>query len=90
MYDGGCMRENIEERVLKIAAYVLQTGGTVRDAAKEFDVSKSTVHSDLVKRLPKTDAALYKKVKIVLEKNLRERHIRGGEKTRQKYSKMRK
>ena len=83
------MRENINERVRKIANYIAETGATVRDAARVFDVSKSTVHSDMVVRLPKTDEALSKKVKSVLEKNLNERHIRGGEKTKQKYGKMR-
>ena len=83
------MKESINERVLKIAAYLIETGATVRDAARAFDVSKSTVHSDMVHRLPKLDAAAYKKVKEVLKTNLNERHLRGGEKTKQKYSKMR-
>ena len=84
------MRESINERVLAIAGYIAETGATVRDAAKKFDISKSTVHSDMVHRLPKLDAALYKKVKEILLKNLNERHLRGGEKTKKKYSNMRK
>jgi len=83
------MRENIRERVLEIAEYIREHGATVRSAAKVFDVSKSTVHSDMVKRLPKTDAALYVEVKAILDKNREERHLRGGEMTKQKYSKMR-
>ena len=83
------MKENINERVEKIAAYIIETGATVREAAAAFDVSKSTVHSDMVIRLRKINQNQYKKVKAVLSKNLSERHIRGGEKTRQKYRNMR-
>ena len=83
------MRENICERVLEIGSYIAESGATVRDAAKKYDVSKSTVHSDMVLRLPLLDRALYEKVRVVLNINREERHIRGGEKTKQKYSKMR-
>ena len=82
------MRENIEERVLDIAGYIIEHDATVRNAARVFDVSKSTVHFDMTKRLPAIDGERYKKVKGILEKNREERHIRGGEMTRQKYSKM--
>ncbi|MBQ9370341.1 MAG: sporulation transcriptional regulator SpoIIID [Clostridia bacterium] len=83
------MRENIEERVLEVAAYIIEHDATVRSAAIVFDVSKSTVHSDMTKRLPRIDGSTYKKVKVILDRNREERHIRGGEMTRQKYSKMR-
>ena len=83
------MRENIKERVLNIAGYIIEHDATVRSAASVFDVSKSTVHSDMTKRLPRIDGGTYKKVKAILHKNREERHIRGGEMTRQKYSKMR-
>ena len=83
------MKESINERVLKTADHIIRTGETVREAAKRFDVSKSTVHSDMVLRLPKLDAVRYGKVKEILSKNLNERHLRGGEKTRQKYCNMR-
>ena len=83
------MRENIEERVLDIAGYIIEHDATVRSAATVFDVSKSTVHFDMTKRLPKIDAGTYKKVKSILDRNREERHIRGGEMTKQKYSKMR-
>ena len=83
------MRENIEERVLEIAGYIATHEATVRSTAKVFDVSKSTVHSDMTKRLPKMDRGLYKRVKSVLDRNREERHIRGGEMTKKKYSKMR-
>ena len=84
------MKENINERVAAIADYIIRTGATVREAAHVFDVSKSTVHSDMTQRLPRSDGEKYKKVKAILFKNLSERHIRGGEKTKEKYSKMRK
>ncbi|MBP5404386.1 MAG: sporulation transcriptional regulator SpoIIID [Clostridia bacterium] len=83
------MRENIKERVMDIAQYIVLHGATVRKAASVFDVSKSTVHSDMTTRLKRMDVGLYKKVKVVLDKNREERHIRGGEMTRQKYTKMR-
>ena len=83
------MRENIKERVMEIAGYIIEHDATVRSAATVFDVSKSTVHSDMTKRLPTIDVGTYKKVKVVLDKNSEERHIRGGEMTRQKYCKMR-
>ena len=83
------MRESIKERVIEIAAYIIEHEATVRAAARAFDVSKSTVHSDMTERLPHVDAASYKAVKAVLDKNREERHIRGGESTREKYSKIR-
>lgn len=79
------MRPYIEERVIDIARYVAERKVTVRDAAKRFGISKSTVHKDLRHRLPKLDKQLYKKVDEVLNVNLAERHIRGGEATRRKY-----
>ena len=77
----------VYERVLEIANYVLETGDTVRGAAKHFCVSKSTVHKDLTVKLRYTHPALYKQVREILEKNKAERHLRGGEATRQKYKK---
>lgn len=81
------MREDIVERVLKEAYYIAQTGDTVRGTAKVFLFSKSTVHKDVSYRLKYIDKELYVKVKIALEKNLAERHLRGGEATKLKYSK---
>lgn len=81
------MRDEICERVLEEAYYIAQTGATVRSTAKIFNCSKSTVHKDVTYRLIKIDRELYARVKIALEKNLLERHIRGGEATRQKYLK---
>lgn len=79
------MKQYIEERVIDIARYVADHGTTVRDTAKKFGISKSTVHRDLRVRLPKVDINLYKKVDKILNFNLSERHIRGGEATRRKY-----
>jgi len=83
------MRENIKERVLETAEYIIEKQATVRSAAQAIGVSKSTVHSDMTVRLPHLDGGAYKMVKAILDKNREERHLRGGEKTRQKYSKMR-
>ena len=79
------MREDLIDRVLKEAQYIAETGATVRDAAKVFHFSKSTVHKDVSERLYFIDRALFNKVKKVLRKNLDERHIRGGLATREKY-----
>lgn len=79
------MREDIIKRIIEEAEYIIKTGDTVRGAAKVFHFSKSTVHKDVTERLFKIDTALHKKVKRVLEKNLAERHIRGGLATKRKY-----
>jgi putative DeoR family transcriptional regulator (stage III sporulation protein D) len=79
----------IEERVRAHAEYILETGETVRACAVRFQTSKSTVHKDLTERLQEYDPALYAAVRKVLDKNLRERHIRGGIATKQKYQKIR-
>ena len=74
-----------EERVVRLAVYMLETGATVRAAAKHFGVSKSTVHKDVSERLRRIDPALYGRVREVLDINKAERHIRGGIATREKY-----
>ena len=79
--------DTITERVLKEAHYIAQTGATVRQTAKIFLFSKSTVHKDVTFRLKQIDKELYARVKLVLEKNLAERHLRGGEATKRKYLK---
>ena len=75
----------IIDRVLEEAYYISQTGATVRDTAKIFKIGKTTVHKDVTERLYLIDKDLYKSVRKVLEKNLQERHIRGGEATKRKY-----
>ena len=79
------MYETIEERTRELAAFVLETGSTVRAAAEKFGVSKSTVHKDQSERLERFDRALWLRVRAVLELNKAERHIRGGLATRKKY-----
>jgi putative DeoR family transcriptional regulator (stage III sporulation protein D) len=78
---------DIDERVKEIALYVAETGATVRTAAKRFGISKSTVHKDLASRLKYIDHELFVTVGAILEKNRAERHLRGGEATRQKFKK---
>lgn len=68
-----------------LGEYIVKTGATVREVAKRFSVSKSTVHKDVTERLYHEDRQLHKRVKTVLEKNKAERHLRGGEATKQKY-----
>lgn len=75
----------IIDRVLEEAYYITKTGATVRATAEIFHVGKSTVHKDVTVRLRKIDFELYKAVRKVLDFNLSERHIRGGEATKQKY-----
>ena len=79
------MKEPIETRACQLAVYLIETGATVRAAARHFGISKSTVHKDLQTRLPRCSPPLYAQVRQVLEKNKRERHIRGGMATRRKY-----
>lgn len=79
------MKAYIEERVLGIANYILETGATVRSAAGKFKISKSTVHKDVTERLSELNPALARQVRQVLQKNMDERHIRGGEATRKRY-----
>ncbi len=81
----GNVKDHIWQRVVDIGNYILNNGATVRDTAKVFGVSKSTVHKDVTERLPKVNQALAMEVKKVLEVNKAERHLRGGEATRQKF-----
>ena len=77
---------SIEERAISLAQYIINTGDTVRGAAKKFGVSKSTVHKDVSERLVHINYALAQEVRKVLDENKAERHIRGGMATRLKYS----
>ena len=79
------LRTNIEARACELAEYIIENRATVRAAAKQFGVSKSTVHKDVTERLKKLDPALWRQVQAVLEQNKAERHIRGGIATRMKY-----
>ena len=81
------MREEVQDRAVILGEYILDTGATVRAAAKVFKISKSTVHKDVTERLKNDSPSLYLEVKRVLDKNKSERHLRGGMATKQKYAK---
>ena len=65
------MRDYIEERATQLAYYIIEHKATVRQTAKAFNVSKSTAHKDVTRK--------------VLDVNKQERHIRGGMATKEKY-----
>ena len=79
---------DLNERVREIGLFVTRTGATVRAAAEEFGVSKSTVHKDLTERLRFVDGGLFETAKLVLTRNRAERHLRGGLATKRKYKKV--
>ena len=80
------MKPYIEKRAVEIGTYIVEKSAPVRQAAKNFGVSKSTVHKDVAERLPKIDVELAKEARSVLDVNKSERHIRGGMATRKKYA----
>ena len=84
------MWDYIEQRAVKCAEYIIETGCTVRACSAHFSISKSTVHKDVSERLKYVDEDWYEQVRKVLEINLNERHIRGGNATKEKYEKMNK
>ena len=79
------MKGNPEERAVMLGLYITENNATVRQAAAAFDISKSTVHKDVTQRLPQLNRTLFEETRKILKKNKEERHIRGGEATRQKY-----
>ena len=79
------MADTIEERACRLAVYIIETEATVRAAAKQFGISKSTVHKDLSERLPGYNRGLYRQVRKILDENKAQRHIRGGLATQKKY-----
>ena len=79
------MKQYMENRILSIAQYTIDHNSTVRSTAKKFGISKSTVHKYLVERLPQINHHLAAEVRSVLEINKQERHIRGGQATKEKY-----
>jgi len=81
------LKSHIEERAIIVAKYILEKNTTVRQTAKTFGVSKSTIHKDVTERLEEINPSLAQEVKKVLEKNKSERHIRGGLATKKKYQK---
>ncbi len=84
------MHQHIEERCIRIGQYIADTGATVREAARHFGVSKSSVHKDMDERLPRVSVTLAGQVKQVLSYNKSVRHLRGGEATRRKYDSLHK
>ena len=80
------MKAYIEERVITLANYIVENKATVRKTAKDFNISKSTVHKDVTERLLEINRALFKEVAEVLSDNKADRHIRGGAATKQKYA----
>ena len=78
------MADAIAKRACELAVYIIETGATVRAAARHFGISKSTVHKDLSQKLPQCNLTLYNNVRKVLEINKAQRHIRGGNATKEK------
>ena len=79
------MKKYIEERAVEVATYIIENNATVRQAAKTFGISKSTVHKDCAERLAQVNPNLANEVRKVLDVNKAERHIRGGLATKEKY-----
>ena len=84
------MYYSCDERAQEFARYIIDSGATVRKTAEQFKISKSTVHKDVSYRLKNIDFDLYTKVKAVLDNTLKERHIRGGIATKNKYASIKK
>lgn len=84
------MHDYMMKRVVREALTIIENPTTVRELAKQFKVSKSTIHSDLTTRLSEVNPTLFTSVNDILQKNKKERHIRGGEATRRKYMNKRK
>lgn len=82
---GTLLKGYIEERAIRMAEYIVENKATVRQAAKEFGISKSTVHKDITERLRGINPSLAQEARKVLDVNKSERHIRGGIATREKY-----
>ena len=80
------MKTYIEERAIEIANYIIENNATVRQAAKNFGISKSTVHKDVTERLEQVNPALAAEARKVIDVNKSERHIRGGMATKEKYA----
>ena len=79
------MKDLVEERAVELGRYIVTNNATVRAAAKQYGVSKSTVHTDVSRRLASFDPLLHEQVRAVLNQNKAQRHIRGGQATRRKY-----
>ena len=75
-----------KERCVTLATYLIENKATVRAVALKFGISKSTVHKDITSSLKRINKPLYLEARKVLEQNKQERHIRGGEATKKKYT----
>lgn len=84
------MNLRVEKRVLKEADYLLETGKTIREVAKDFHISKSTIHKDLHERLISVNIKKYEEIQKIMNEHIKIRHIKGGEATRKKYLKLKK
>ena len=79
------MQDYIQKRVMEISNYIIESSATVRQTARVFGVSKSTVHKDITERLPLVNEIIAARVRDILDNNKAERHLRGGEATKRKY-----
>jgi len=84
------LKDYIEERAINLANYIIEANATVRQTAKQFGISKSTVHKDISERLIHVNPNLAREVRVILEQNKAERHIRGGMATKEKYLRLHK
>ena len=87
---GGCMREDLMERCKVLGTFIFENNATIRQAARRFSYSKSTVHIDVSRRLKEIDVELFERARKVLENNFEEKHLRGGMATKNKYKNMKK
>ena len=79
------MNGSLNDRAVMLGEYIIESKATVREAAKKFGISKSTVHKDVTFRLRSANPAVYRSVRKILDQNKSERHIRGGLATKHKY-----
>lgn len=84
------MNLTIQRRVLKEADYLLKTNKTIREVAKDFNISKSTIHKDIHERLFDIDSKKFKEIQKIMNEHIKIRHIKGGEATKEKYLKLKK
>ncbi len=85
---GNNMYESIKNRVIEVAQYMLKSKLTIREIAKKFNISKSTIHKDISERLKYIDYSLYEEVSEIIKEHKETRHIKGGESTKIKYLKL--
>ncbi len=80
------IEDSNQERCVILGHYIVENNATVRSAAKQFGISKSTVHQDITAKLERINRQLHDEVKLVLDRNKQERHLRGGQATKEKYA----